>query len=110
MQTTTTTTEPTSVTIEAAGVSYTVRALDVNTACLVEDLFGEPISRILEATTRGSFRHMRGVLWAAMQQDHPALTLADVGAIVDAAGGMAGVAAAIEKLATKPAKPRARRR
>lgn len=89
------------VSIEINGVAYTL-VLNTNACVTLEDLFSTPtremlFHEVLGKVAAGSMRYIRGFLWAALHTHHPALSVADVGDLLDAAGGIEAFA---QQLAT----------
>jgi len=71
--------------------TYTV-VLDMNALCELEELLSTDArsvtagEAILQAA-RGSFRHTRALIWAALRRFHPDVSVTDAGALIEAMGG-----------------------
>jgi hypothetical protein len=91
------------VAFEIAGKSYTL-VMDISAVCELEALFSTPvrdatIQEIGRSVERGSVRHIRGFLWAALRRHHKDLTLEKVSDLIEAAGGIGGFGNTMEALA-----------
>lgn len=80
------------VLLEIKGKTYTL-ALTFDAMAAVEELFSTPsvvvtFGQVASAVDRGSVRHMRGLLWSVLQKHHPDVRIKDVGALIEAAGGL----------------------
>lgn len=96
------------VALEIDGTTYTM-VLDLEALCTLEDHFSTPdreyvFPEILERASRGSARHIRAIVWAAMQRKHPGMTLAETSDIITASGGLMGFGDKLTALAgsTRP--------
>ncbi len=74
-----------------AGETYRL-CLDTNAMAHVENLFSTPekdvsFFQVFSKLGTGSIRHMRGILWGALQKHHPNLSVNDVGDLIQKAGG-----------------------
>lgn len=91
------------VALEIAGKSYTL-VMDISAVCELEALFSTPvrdatIAEIGRAVERGSVRHIRGFLWAALRRHHKDMTLENVSTLIEDAGGIGGFGDTIGALA-----------
>lgn len=97
------------VPLEAGGKTYTLR-LSHNALCELEALLSTPerpvsyqevLARIL---VRSRMVEFRALMWAALREFHPEMTVKDAGELIDAAGGPEGIYRQIEALlaTTKP--------
>jgi len=60
---------------------------DVNAVCEAEEVFQEDISSVLENKDRmKQSRTIRVLLWAALLEHHPEITLRDVGKLIEEQG------------------------
>lgn len=89
------------VSFSSQGQTYTLR-LSINALCELEDLMSTGDKRITvqdvtQRVNRGDMTAIRALLWAALREHHPALTLKDVGNVLEAAG-IAKVQEAFEAL------------
>jgi hypothetical protein len=86
------------VSLDLGGTSYTL-ALGTNQLIALEDLF-EPMTleEIFGSASRGSFKHIRGLMWAATLKYHPGLSVTDVGNLIDQAGGVFGLSKQLKAL------------
>jgi hypothetical protein len=81
------------VSIEIDGETYTL-ALTLDAMCQLEDIFSTPqkvmtFQEVIDLADKGSTKHLRALIWAALQLHHPDLALADVSPLVQKAGGIA---------------------
>lgn len=91
------------VALEIAGTSYTL-VMDISAICELEALFSTPvrdatIDEIGKSVSRGSVRHIRGFLWAALRRHHKDMTLDKVSGLIESAGGIGGFGDAVGALA-----------
>jgi len=101
------------LTITSNGKTYMLRPLGFNETARLEEALGETLPMISEGAGAGSMRCIRGVLWAALLRDQPAMTLEDTGKLLDAMGGLdalAGMFADITAPTAAAAKPSRRRK
>lgn len=91
------------VELSIAGTSYTL-VMDISAICDLESLFSTPvrdatIQEIGRSVERGSVRHIRGFLWAALRRHHKDMTLDKVSALIEDAGGIGGFGETVGALA-----------
>jgi hypothetical protein len=91
------------ISIDVGGTSYTM-ALTVDAMCQLEDLFSTPqkamtFQQVIELADGGSIKHLRGLLWAALQLHHPELEIKDISPLVQSAGGIKVFVATFMRLA-----------
>lgn len=94
------------VSVEVEGQRYTLRP-SLNAFCEVEDLTGKSFAEIAGMADRGRVSAMRALLWSFLQAAHgdEIKTLADAGAWMDRAGGLAGITAKFHELTRLNAEP-----
>lgn len=90
------------VSLSIGGRVYTLY-LDTNALALLEDLFSTPerdmtFLEILERVQRNSVRHMRGMIWAALQHHHPDVSVQRAGELINDAGGLGALAEQLQAL------------
>lgn len=90
------------VAVEIGGVEYTL-VLDTNALVRLEDVFSTSqkdvtFVEILERVNRNSMRHIRALVWAALQRHHPKVTMERAGDLIQEAGGILGLAEKLEGL------------
>ena len=91
------------VSLEIDGTTYTM-VLDLEALCHLEDHFSTPAKdavfpELLERASRGSARHIRGIVWAALQRHHKGMTLEETSDLIQASGGLAGFGEKLNALA-----------
>lgn len=96
------------VTIDVEGTPYLL-VMDFEAMCQLEDKLSTAekdvtFVEVMQKADRGSLRHLRAVLWAALLRHQPDMTLQDVTALIDKLGGVAGVHKALLAVnkATRP--------
>lgn len=103
MKTTAETPKP--VTLEIGGTTYTL-VLNTDAMIAVEEHFStlehevtwdEAYARVL----KGSVRAVQALIWAMLRTHHSTITFKDTARLIDEAGGFAGLAAVIEKTASR---------
>lgn len=87
------------VPLEVNGKTYTL-VMDINAICELETLFSTPerdasFVEIAERVQRGSMRHVRGCLWAALRRHHKELSLEDAGALASSISELSTTMAAL---------------
>lgn len=118
------------VVIEIEGKSYRLE-LTINGIVALEELLSTKDQMVMygdvvNSATTGSVKHQRAFFWAALQEHHPEVTLKEAGRLLQALGGLEGMATQFEKLNqsatpdpedvkalgvdTRPRKARAKRR
>lgn len=90
------------VSLTVGGKPYTL-VLTTNAMVQLEDLFSTPdreatFQQVLEKVSSGSVRHIRGFVWAALQEYHPTMTVKDAGDFITEAGGLIAFSAQLESL------------
>jgi len=91
------------VSLEIDGTTYTM-VLDLEALCTLEDHFSTPskdavFPELLERASRGSARHIRGIVWAALQRHHKGMTLEQTSDLIQSSGGLAGFSEKLNSLA-----------
>lgn len=81
------------VAITIADKTYTL-VLDTNAMVALETLFSDAtrdvtFDQVLARINAGSVRHIRGLIWAALQRYHSDIGVLAVGDLIQAAGGLA---------------------
>lgn len=71
------------VTLSLGGKSYTLR-LSTNAMATAEGLLDKEIGEIVAMLARGRLSALRVLLWAALIEKHPRLSLIDAGEMIDA--------------------------
>lgn len=89
------TAEQGALTIEVEGEPYTL-VFDLNAMASLEDVFTTPdrdgiFDEIIQKCARGSVRHTRALVWAALHRHHPSMTVEDAGRWIVKAGGLQAV-------------------
>lgn len=79
-----------SVTLEVGGKVYTLR-LTLNALCELEDLLSTPkeqvtFQQVTAMAEKGSLRHVRAVVWAALREHHPEMSLRAAGEVIQEYG------------------------
>lgn len=77
--------------------AYTL-VLNTNAMALLEDHFSRPdkevtFDQVLARVNAGSVRHIRALVWAALHQFHPTVTIEHAGDLIQQAGGLTGFTA-----------------
>lgn len=90
------------VAFEADGKAYTLR-LSTNAICELEAALDRGLDAIV--ASMGRLSTVRGLLWAALRDNHPDVTMAGAGLIIDKAG-MPAVMAAVTSALTAAFPPR----
>lgn len=90
------------VSLSVGGKPYTL-VLTTNAMVQLEDLFSTAdkeltFQQVLEKVSAGSVRHIRGFVWAALQEHHPAMTVKDAGEFITEAGGLIAFSAQLQAL------------
>lgn len=106
------------VTIEVEGQTYRL-VLNLNAMMAAEDATDQSFAELMEKCAKGRLSAIRTVLWAALQEHHPRMSLKDVGEWMERAGldtllagltamsvGTVPDAADAKELGIKPARPR----
>lgn len=96
------------VTLDAGGTSYRLR-LTLNAMCELEDALSTPekpvtFLEVLGRLRRSSAKDIRWIVWAALREHHPEMTLKDAGELVQEAGGLFDFAGKLQTL-TASAEP-----
>lgn len=91
------------VALEMDGKTYTL-VFDMNALCCLEDLFSTPerevvFQDVLKMASKGSARHIRGIVWASLQRHHPEVSLSQSTDLIEAAGGFEGFGEKLQQLA-----------
>lgn len=86
------------VTVEVDGTTYTL-VLDVNAIVELEDLFGVEFEQVIARVGKNSVKHIRGLVWAALQRHHAGMTVQQAGDWIEAAGGLQGLGQKLSGLA-----------
>lgn len=91
------------VSMEIDGTQYTF-VLTVDAMVALEDMFSTPqrettFQQVMQRVQAGSVKHCRGLIWASLQEHHPEMTLKDVSAMIQAAGGIFAFSDKLEQLA-----------
>ena len=78
------------VTLEVGGKAYTL-CLTLNALCELEDLLSTPkeqvtFQQVTAMAEKGSLRHIRAVIWAALRDHHPEMSLRDAGQLIQDIG------------------------
>ncbi len=86
--------------IEINGRTYVIK-LTTSAMAELEDACSTPdrlltFPQILERVMRGSVKYLRLYVWAALLDKHPDITVAEVGALIDEAGGVSGFEALLK--------------
>jgi hypothetical protein len=92
------------VSLEIGETSYTLY-LDLNAMALLEDYFSTPqkdvtFDEVLQRVNRGSVRHIRAFVWAALQYHHPTITVKEAGDLVQKGGGLVEFGRKVQALGT----------
>jgi hypothetical protein len=80
--------------IAIGAATYTL-VLNTNAMALLEDHFSTrdkevTFDQVIARVNAGSVRHIRALVWAALQQHHPTVTIPEAGTLIQEAGGLAG--------------------
>lgn len=83
--------------LEIGGKSYTL-VLNTNAMALLEDSFSTrdhevTFDQVLARVNAGSVRHIRALVWAALHEHHPEITVPQTGNLIQEAGGLAAFTA-----------------
>ena len=96
------------VEIDVGGKTY-VLVMDFEAMCQLEDKLSTAdkdvtFVEVMQKADRGSMRHMRAVLWAALLRHQPDITLQDVTNVIQTLGGVNGLNKALLAVskATRP--------
>lgn len=90
------------VTLDVGGKVYTMH-LTFNAICQLEETLSTAnkqvtFKEIAEMAERGSLRHVRAVVWAALLKHHPEMSISDAGELIHDAGGLSGLTKQISEL------------
>ena len=102
------------VKLEIAGTQYTFR-ITTNAMAALEGVINISLFDLVRKLNTGTYRvgEVRALIWAALQDEHPDVSLAHAGKLIDAAGGLEGLTALLEQLmdvSSPDADPRKARR
>lgn len=89
--------------IEVGDKTYTL-ALTLDAMCQLEDKFSTPdrpvtFQEVIELADGGSLRHLRALIWAALQLHHKDMSIQDISPMVHEAGGIFQFSMAFIRLA-----------
>jgi hypothetical protein len=95
------------VSLDIDGTTYTL-ALTIDSMVALEEAFSTPtkevtFQEVMAAADRGSIKHLRAFLWAALMDHHPTMTIKDISPLVQKAGGIAVITMKLMELAKESA-------
>jgi hypothetical protein len=90
------------VPLDLDGRTYTL-VMDINAIAVFEGVFSTPdrdaaFPDLLQKAANGSVRHLRAFFWAALRRHHGAMTIDEVGDLIQRSGGLAGLAEQLKRL------------